>query len=83
MPACEHEPAVAGRDPARERRGADHRVARTRDAAAPDVGEHVRPDVRGDVELFGELVTDVAVPVAVGVDHMAGRYFGQASFSLS
>ena len=45
---------------------AEHDVDRARDAPALDVGEHVRPDVRGDVEILGQLVARIVVGFAVG-----------------
>ena len=60
-------------------------VDRSRDAPPLDVGEHVRPDVRGDVEIFGQLVARhvVAVPALDVAGHGADATAGQAAFSLS
>ena len=51
------EPPVVADEPAQQAETREHRVDRSRDAAAADAREQVRPDVRGDVEILGEDVS--------------------------
>src|SRR5207245_292157 len=62
---AEQETAVVARERGPEGKDGEYRVDRARDAAPLDVGNDVRPDVRSDVELFGQLVAAGLVAVRV------------------
>ena len=62
------------RDPPARQSTADDGVDRPGDAAPLDVGERVRPDVRGDVEIVGQRVALVSSSSGPSSGHGRRRY---------